>query len=90
VTLVRPKGLSYFSGKCCEICGLPYRKGLRFINHHITYSPAVLAVLCAKCHLGWHMAGPVWKHPFIVEDGKDFGALRFHAACIKLWEEKCL
>lgn len=78
---------SKFMGKSCELCGLEYIKGRRFVEHHITYSPEVTAILCFKCHQFWH-GRTVWKHPFVIDYGKDWGPLHFFAAAIKLYKEK--
>jgi len=75
-----------FIGTSCAICGLKYRKGLKFIRHHITYDPPMIVIVCAKCHLWWHGSGKVFKHPFMAE-GRDIGPLKFFHTAIKLYEE---
>ena len=81
--------------KTCEICGLKNvydRKKkkwkYRMIDHHIMYDPPIIATLCYKCHVWWHGSGRVWKHPFVINEGKDFGSLRFFYTAIRLYEDK--
>ena len=81
--------------KTCAICDLKNvydRKKkkwkYRMINHHILYDPPLVITLCYKCHLWWHGSGRVWKHPFVTDEGKDWGSLKFFYAAIHLYEEK--
>jgi len=60
---------SKFEGKSCWICKRPYKLGLRFVEHHLSYEKEggedITVVLCQPCHDWLHFCGR--RHPVLKE-----------------------
>ena len=69
----------------CELCGRGEDRIKRFIKHHLSYEPEVLATLCWGCHARLHGTGRCFHDPFVVKYGKDKGPLEFAKRVVKMY-----
>jgi hypothetical protein len=79
-------------GNKCAICGrsLEYDKQtnkpkIKFIRHHVCYSPETLVLLCYSCHAWLHGISPVFNHPFKKIYEKDIAPFEFAKRVVDIY-----
>jgi len=77
-----------YTGQKCELCGKPWRKGLRFAEHHVCYKPEVKSLVCWGCHAWLHGNAVVYRHEFKEKYGRDLAPYYFALAVVMLYGAK--
>ena len=74
----------FTDGDRCAICDKPWKKGLKYQRHHVSYEKDITVILCYTCHALLHGNAKIWKHPFAAI-GKDKGPLRFARKVVSVY-----